>query len=246
MENRPVFNFKYPIMDNNKLITDNIIISNLFGNYFSDIFRNQSLISNYETKLLSLQVAYNLEYNVSYNSPFTLSELQRCIIDLNVKSAMGQDSFHNSFLYHLPKGLYSVLLEAINKSWNTGLFPDSHKISTLIPILKPHKDPHVTFSYRPIALLSCLGKLMEKLIYNRLYSYLENYEHIPVFQCGFRKFHSCIDVLLNLEHHIKIALKSRKILLLVFFDIQKTFDSCNHTNILYNLLNVGIRGKMLK
>ena len=57
IENCPVFSFKYPIMDKKKLITDNIIIYNLFGNYFSVTFQNQSLISNYDSKSLSLQVA---------------------------------------------------------------------------------------------------------------------------------------------------------------------------------------------
>ena len=103
IENRPVFGFKYPVMDNNKLITDNLIISNLFGNYFLDIFQNQSLISNYETKSFSLQIAYNFEHKVSYNSPFTKSELQRYISDLNIKSTMSQDPFHSNFLYHLSK-----------------------------------------------------------------------------------------------------------------------------------------------
>ena len=246
LENRPIFGFKYPILENNTIITDNKIISNLFSQYFANIFQNQSVINNYEAKLTSLQVAFSLEYKVSYNSSFTQFELQRCITDLNIKSSMGQDSFHNNFLYHLPQELYSTLLKAINKSWDEGIFPDIFKLSTLIPILKPYKDPQIIASYRPIALLSCLGKLMERLVYNRLYTYLENYNRIPIFQCGFRKFHSCLDVLLNLEHHIQIALKSKKLLLLVFFDIQKAFDSCNHTNILYNLLNVGIRGKMLK
>ena len=96
------------------------------------------------------------------------------------------------------------------------MFPDSFKISTLISVIKPLKDPHMPSSYRKIALLSCLGKLMENLIFNRLYSYLKNYDHIHIFQCWFRKFPHCIDDFLNLEHHIQLALKSMKILLLVF------------------------------
>ena len=97
---------------------------------------------------------------VSCNSHFTLLELQKCINDLDIKRAMGQ----NSFLYHLPKELYFALLEAINKSWDVGIFLGSFKISSLIPILKPNRDPHMTSSYKPIVLLSYLGKFIGRLI----------------------------------------------------------------------------------
>ena len=54
------------------------------------------------------------------------------------------------------------------------------------------------------------------------------------------------DILLYLENYIQIALRTKKILVIVFFDISKAFDSASHSNILYNLLNKGIKGKLFR
>ena len=142
--------------------------------------------------------------------------------------------------------MYIKLLETINASWGQGLIPDEHKQATLIPILKPGKDKHETASYRPIALLSCFSKLIERLVFNRLYAYLENNNLLNKNQCGFRRGHSCLDILAYLEHYIQLALRSQKVLLIIFCDIEKAFDSASHLNILCTLLNKGIRGRMFR
>ena len=87
---------------------------------------------------------------------------------------------------------------------------------------------------------------MEKLVYNRLYSYFENKNSLPSFQCGFRKKHSCLDILLYLENYIQLALRTKMVLIIMFFDISRAFDSASHTNILYNLIHKGIRGKLFR
>ena len=84
------------------------------------------------------------------------------------------------------------------------------------------------------------------MVYNRLYIYLENNNLFSNKQCGFRKKHSCIDILLYLEHYIQIALRTKKVLLIVFFDIEKAFDSASHIAILHSLFNKGIKGRMLR
>ena len=65
-------------------------------------------------------------------------------------------------------------------------------------------------------------------------------------QAGFRKGHSCLDSLLYLEKHVQLALRSQQILIIVFFDIEKAFDSANHTAVLYKLSNMGIKGRMFR
>ena len=84
---------------------------------------------------------------------------------MHATSAISSDLIHNLFLIHLPTSLYKILLDAINDSWVKGLLPPDHKISILLPILKPGKDPKKVSSYRPIALLSCLGKIIEKMVF---------------------------------------------------------------------------------
>ena len=246
IESKPVFDFRYPLSQNNLFVTDNFIKSSMFADHFSTIFSNVRPILNFDFKAQSLQIAYNLNFNASYNSLFQLQELRRAISSLNPASAMGSDLIHNLFLIHLPTSLYKVLLDAINDSWIKGLLPSDHKISTLLPILKPGKDPKKVCSYRPIALLSCLGKLIEKMVFCRLYTYFESTKRIPTFQCGFRRHNSCLDILIHLEHYIQMSLKTKQVMLVVFLDIKQAFDSCNHINLLYGLLQNGIKGRALK
>ena len=56
-------------------------------------------------------------------------------------------------------------------SFKTGIFPDLCKLSKIIPIFKKD-DPMFCVNYRPISILSIFSKIFEKLIYNRMYSFL--------------------------------------------------------------------------
>ena len=60
------------------------------------------------------------------------------------------------------------LLGIFNRIWRYGEVSDKWKIGLICPILKPDKDPQLVNSYRPISLLSCLSKLMGKMVHERL------------------------------------------------------------------------------
>ena len=75
---------------------------------------------------------------------------------------------------------------------------------------------------------------------------MENNNLINRNQCGFRRNHSCTDILTYLEHFIQIALREQNVLLIVFCDIEKAFDSASHLVILNTLINKGIKGRMLR
>ena len=246
LQGKPVFSFEYPIVHNNNIVEDKTVVANLFADFYSKTFNRFIAIPNLGLKEQAIQVGIQLNNKDLYNSDFNLHELNLAIDSLNRKSAMGSDYMHNEFFVNFPKLLLSKLLQSINEIWRSGLIPDGFKLSTLIPILKPGKCTEVVESYRPIALLSCFGKLMEKMVHKRLYSFIENRNLIPPFQSGFRSQRSCTDTLVYLEHHIQLALRTQKVLIIVFFDIEKAFDSASHVEILYNLHLRGVNGRMLK
>ena len=115
----------------------------------------------------------------------------------------------------------------------------------LLPFLKGGKDPSLPASYRPISLLSTIGKVIEKLVYNRFYWYFENFNLLPSIQAGFRQNRSSIDQLARLEHYIQCGLKERKVVIVVYFDISKAFDRVPHTAILVKMARLGIEGNSL-
>jgi hypothetical protein len=81
----------------------------------------------------------------------------------------------------------------------TSYWPKQFKISQIITIVKPGKDPTEVASYRPISLLSVLSKVFEKLILRRINKDFRPDEWIPHHQFGFRQGHSTIHQILRFK-----------------------------------------------
>ena len=86
--------------------------------------------------------------------------------------ATGPNSLNTIFLKKCAKELSEPLALLFNMSFSNGIFPESLKLANIIPI---HKKDDKTFvnNYRPISLISNIDKIIEKLIYQRLYLFLE-------------------------------------------------------------------------
>ena len=122
----------------------------------------------------------------AYNAHFTFKEL-RDALSSTESTAPGEDSIIYDMLKHLPESAKQFLLQICNKIWDTGILPETWKISLIIPVKKPGKEASQATSYRPIALTSCVCKLMEKMINTRLVWFLEKNNLISPSQFGFRK-----------------------------------------------------------
>jgi len=108
-------------------------------------------------------------------------------------TAVGPDDIYYQMLKHLPSEVLHSLLNTLNNIWLTGNFPASWRQSYIIPIPKPDKDTTNPTNYRPIALTSCVCKVMERMINNRLVWYLERNKLITPTQSGFCKGRSTTD-----------------------------------------------------
>ena len=180
------------------------------------------------------------------NKKFTSFELSNAINTLESEKAVAADNIHNKFLIHLPIFKLQETLGVINRMWTKGYFPKSWKLAQIIPILKPGKNAQDVASYRPISLLSCLSKVVEKMVCNRLTFYLETENYLSPTQYGFRENRSTIDPIINLEHIVRSTLVNRKVTIVVFFYLKSAFDSVNHMKLLRTLADIGIKGNMLE
>jgi hypothetical protein len=126
------------------------------------------------------------------------------------------------------------------------VFPTGWTGATVIPILKPGKDPNEPKSYRPISLTSCMCKVMEKIINRRLQHIIESRRLLPETQFGFRRNKSTTDVLITLENHIMDGIAKREYTALLFLDISKAYNTCWRFGILRKLKQWKIDGRMLK
>ena len=145
---------------------------------------------------------------------------------------------------HLIKEIISETLSKIfNTSILTGQYIDKLKLARTIPIFKKGSRLLVS-DYRPISLLSNLNKIMEKLIFKRVYEFLEKYNCFYDLQFGLRSKHSTVHALISITENIRSALDESKYVCGIFVDLQKAFDTVNHDILLNKLNHYGIRGKM--
>ncbi len=124
------------------------------------------------------------ECNVSSD---IISEIVR---GLDNRKAPGPDSIPNKALKILHLEHPSILPGLFSNCLKSGYFPRSWKQGRVVFIPKDGKDPETTDGYRPITLLSTIGKTLERVIKTQLDDHLERLEHLHHHQFGFRKHRS--------------------------------------------------------
>ena len=182
----------------------------------------------------------NTEY---YNMPFSLPELTSALQSCG-DSAPGSDDVHYQLLKHLTEDGLGLLLRVYNNIYVSGSFPPAWRKALVVPIAKPGKDHTNPSNYRPIALTSCLCKVMEKMVNCRLMWKLETDGLLANEQCGFRKHRSTIDHLVRLETTIRNAFLQKQHVVAVFFDLEKAYDTTWKGGILSDLKDLGFRGRL--
>jgi len=175
-----------------------------------------------------------------FASPVTSLDVFRVIVALPNKSTSMQDV--PIFIYkHCAHLLAPIIAEIFNMSIKCGVFPDCLKLARVVPIFKAG-DPKLVGNYRPISVLSTMSKLFEKLMYDKLMCYVNATGVLSSHQYGFRKGRSTSDAILELLQQTYASLDERKILVGVFLDFTKAFDTVNHTILMEKLNHIGIRG----
>jgi len=232
---------------NDTLITAENEIANQLAKYFASISSNASYTIEFreikkQTEAIPIPIETNDE---AYNKELTYREMEHCL-RVTKNSSPGKDSISYSMIRNLPGYAKQLLLKIFNKIWMEENFPAMWRQSLIIPFVKPGKERTSPESYRPIALTSCVCKLLEKMVSQRLSWVLESKHIIIKQQCGFRRNRSTSDNLMKIEDDIQKAFQNRQHLICVFFDISKAYDTAWKRNIVNKLLNWGINGRITK
>ena len=243
---RGKFEPKKVVLDHNhQILTDPLQKANKIADHFETIFnRNYPSQQQHNTMYMNIQNSIILGNNDDYNKDFTLNELQQALSKLK-NSTPGKDRIHNLFLKNAPLFIQEYLLNLFNSSWLKENIPNKWLKAILIPICKPNKEPSQVKSYRPISLLSCISKLMERMVASRLEWILEAHNLMSYTQCGFRKQRSTIDQLTLIDNDIRTSLQNNGVCIAAFIDLTGAFDRVWNVAVLQKMINMGFRGRIL-
>ena len=123
------------------------------------------------------------------------------------------------------------LCAIFNLSLSTGIVPEKLKIAKVIPVFKKGAKYNVS-NYRPISVLPIFSKILEKCMYNRLFNFLNQFNIICNNQFGFRPKHSTSSALLSFIDNVVKSLDNKEVLLSLFLDLSKAFDTLDHSILL--------------
>jgi hypothetical protein len=170
----------------------------------------------------------------------TVSEISDTLCPTSNKSAPGP-SGHN---YKLVKWAFNAIPSCFQTLFEACLHLGHHltewKTANIAVVPKPGKEDYsLPKSYRPVALLECIGKLLEKVIARRLTHDITALRLIPTTQFGARPFSSTIDAGLCLTHDIEMAHALGGVCGSLLFDLQGFFDNVNHSRLAALIKSLG-------
>ena len=176
--------------------------------------------------------------NVSAPPPITIQELHNAITKFKDGKAPGYDGVSPKILKNFWVSFPDVLLAVYNACLRLGYMPYMWKTSIIRIIPKPGKDDYSkTNAYRPIGLISILGKTLERIIANRISGHLINNGHLSKNQFGFIAGKSTDHAIFNLNREIELALASNDNVALISLDIRGAFDHAWHPFIIQQLID---------
>lgn len=225
--------------------TDTTEIANILNKHFSTVgartadtisVRPYSDINYYNT------LFYN--YTTIQDEYTNHEEVIQIISRMKSGKSPGCDGITPGFLKRHKKSLATPITLLFNKCMENGTYPDILKTARIVPLYKGGSKTEVT-NYRPISLLSTIGKVLEKLLFSRINKFVRTQKILYDNQYGFRQRCSTTIAATEMIQGIQRSLDSGKITCAVFLDVSKAFDTVKHDVLISKLSHYGIRGNTL-
>ena len=243
--------------------------------YINGITKNKESVGplkNAENKLLSEDVEMAEELNKFFCSVFSVEDTSSIpdaeqtyngddpLTDTNITAKIVEEKIKKMKpngapgpLTHWPK-IVSQLKTQIsyplsilfNKCLQESVCPDDWKEANITPLFKKKGKKSMASNYRPVALTSILGKLMESCLKDQITRHLDDHNLLRDTQHGFRQGHSVLSNLINHLDTLTKLIDSGVPVDVLYLDFAKAFDVIPHRRLLAKCAGMGIRGKLLK
>lgn len=217
----------------------------------------QDVVSSDDDDHLRERAVASLPYpDRADDKPFTALEVQAEIQNIKLRSAPGLDSLAPALVRSFYRLHPEFFLFIFNSALRIGHFPTPWKKGRVVFLPKPGRSPELPTSYRPICMNSVFGKILERLLFSRLYYFLVRNDLIHPFQFGFTHLKNTTLALYNLKSVIYDRRQQKLHSVLISLDFQGAFDSVWHPIVLnflrrhdcptnlYQLLKSFLSGRM--
>ena len=162
----------------------------------------------------------------------TVDEVVKLILKLKNSSSTGVDFIDTKTVKLIAKDIAPALSHIINLSLKTSTYPSLWKWAKVVPLLKSASaDPILPKSYRPVALLPIMSKILEKVVFSQLIEYLEENNIIHPNLHGSRAGHDTSTALLQLYDRWVEEIEENKMVGVIFCDQSAAFDLCTRWNL---------------
>ena len=217
------------LQDGDKIVADEISVSELFNEYFSNIASEigftenitsaEDAIQHYSCHPSITKIKSNMTMAEDFNfSSVTSDSVMLCLKNINPRKSTGFDNIPGKLIRLAHRELAVPITNLINVSMTQSVFPDIYKCAEVSPIFKK-TDSLCRGNYRPVSVLTCLSKICETIYNDQLYDHFVNI--FDKLLSAFRKGYSCQSLLIKLVDDWKTALDQGMTVGTVFMDKKK-------------------------
>ena len=221
-----------------KSVTNQQEMAEHFNNFFTSTGNlKETIPSTRKDYTQYLKIPSKINFSIKAIKP---KEICDTIETLKNSKSTGHNSIPTKIFKIIKKLISTALSTLINKSFANGTFSNVCKVAKVVPVFK--SESRLLYNnYRPILLLSSIGKIIEKLMHQRSNQFLEDNECFYLHQFCFRLNISTNNALLSIIENIQSRLDNNEFAAGEFVDMKKAFDTVDHEIPIRKLKHYGVR-----
>lgn len=230
-----------PLKDlTNNIINGNKETADFLNNYFSSVFTQENVNFIPECEKIFSGSSNEIFSDLIIDENEILSRLNK----INVGKSIGPDDIHGKLLYEIRQEISKPLAHLFTLSIAVGTVPQDWRDANVIPLFKKGSKSQAQ-NYRPVSLLSIVGKLLESILKEKLVEHMNRHNLIKDSQHGFTSGRSCLTNLLEFFDKVTCELDKSNPVDLIYLDFCKAFDKVPHCRLLRKLEAHGVGGNIL-